>query len=213
MANLGSVLVRMGRPSEALPYYESAIQARPDNDKAFRGLGAALGALGRTDEAMTAVQRSLNLRADRPTSWALMGKLAKDSGDPQAAIDHLESALRIDPGLALARRDLFSIYREEGQTRASVEQLHQILQRSPGDFFALSRLAWIHATSSEPAYRDGPRALALALQACAGFDEPPAICLDTTAAVFAENRRFPEAIALTRRAIPMQDEGGSAPIP
>jgi tetratricopeptide (TPR) repeat protein len=152
---------------------------------------------------MVVLQRALDLRPDRPAAWALMGKLANASGDSQAAIRHLESALRIDPNLLLARRDLFSIYRERGETKHAIEQLHQILHLAPTDFFASTQLAWIHATSGDPAYRDGPRALMLAGQACRGVDDPPPICLDTTAAALAENRRFPEAMELTRRAIQM----------
>jgi len=193
-----------------VPRYESALQRWPSNDKALRGLAAALGALGRNAEAMAVLQRALDLRPDRPAAWALMGKLASASGDSQAAIGYLELALRIDPTLLLARRDLFSIYRERGETDRAIEQLRQILRLAPTDFFALTQLAWIHATSGDPAYRDGPRALMLAGQACGGFDELPPICLDTMAAALAENQRYAEAIELARRAIPVGDHGKAA---
>ncbi len=206
LANLGTAHLRSGRPTRALPYYRSAIRAKSDNDIALRGLGAALGALKRNEEAMAAVRRALDLRPDRPAAWALMGKLANASGDPQAAIGYLESALRIDPTSLRTRRDLYSIYRDQGRVNRAVEQLGQILQLAPADFFALSQLAWIHATSADSAHRDGFRALELARRACAGFADPSVICLDITAAALAEIRRFPEAIELTQRAISIGDQ-------
>jgi tetratricopeptide (TPR) repeat protein len=70
---------------------------------------------------------------------------------------------------------------------------------SPNNATALRRAAWILATN--PALRDGPEALALAVRALLLTHSQDAATLDTLAAAYAENRRFEDAIATARRAI------------
>ncbi len=71
----------------------------------------------------------------------------------------------------------------------------------PDNHEAYNALAWIHATSSNAAIRNGDEAVALATKACelTGFKKAEA--LDTLAAAYAEQGNFKKAVEYQTRAI------------
>ena len=60
-ANLGSVLLRLDRPAQALTAYEEAIARSPGLAALHRGAARALWRLGRVDAAHDAVLESIRL--------------------------------------------------------------------------------------------------------------------------------------------------------
>jgi tetratricopeptide (TPR) repeat protein len=66
---------------------------------------------------------------------------------------------------------------------------------------ALDGLAWILATSENPAFRNGTEAVGMAERACALTNRKDAQKLRTLAAAYAEAGRFPEAISTIQSAM------------
>ena len=70
-------------------------------------------------------------------------------------------------------------------------------------------LASIRATSSEPALRNGPEAIALATRACelTGYQDPTALLALSEG--YAEVGRFPDALSVAQRALAIAEEARS----
>ncbi|MCI5126085.1 MAG: rhomboid family intramembrane serine protease, partial [Candidatus Electrothrix sp. AR5] len=66
---------------------------------------------------------------------------------------------------------------------------------------AMNGIAWILATNSDPALRNGTEAIELALRACEKDGWKSAAYLDTLAAAYAEADKWDEAIATQQRAV------------
>lgn len=83
------------------------------------------------------------------------------------------------------------------------------LSYNPRQIPALNRLAWLLATSNEPALRDGKLALEHAsfMMQAPGVTENPSL-LGTLAAAYAAAGKFPEAVNTTLRAIAILDGRG-----
>ena len=79
----------------------------------------------------------------------------------------------------------------------------ETLKLEPDQPQACNNLAWILATSSDPALRDGAKALELASRAAGNSPKPGPVVLATLAAAYAEGRNFPQAIATAARALQM----------
>ncbi|MEM8726218.1 MAG: hypothetical protein AAGE86_11920, partial [Pseudomonadota bacterium] len=81
LLRLGSFLLYIGRPSEALPYIEAAIAKDPVFGRNYAMLSAAHFSLGNIDEALAAGERMVDL--GMPGMWLAMPLVAK--GENEAA--------------------------------------------------------------------------------------------------------------------------------
>jgi Flp pilus assembly protein TadD len=92
-AELGRLLVGMGRCATALPHLERAVGGMPQIAEPWFHLGRALLGLGRRDEGRKAVMHSLELRPDL-LFGAPHRELALDArahGEHEAAVEHLRN--------------------------------------------------------------------------------------------------------------------------
>jgi tetratricopeptide (TPR) repeat protein len=76
-----------------------------------------------------------------------------------------------------------------------------LIRRYPDLYWAHERQAWILATSPDPSYRDGPRAVAAALRAAELTKWNDAHVLSTLAAAYAEAGDFAKAVISQQRAL------------
>ena len=77
----------------------------------------------------------------------------------------------------------------------------QAIQVNPEDYACLSRLAWVYATEEDREYRNGERAVELALRAINLKEESEVDDLETLAAAYAEAEDFPQAMLFQQNAI------------
>ena len=82
-------------------------------------------------------------------------------------------------------------------------EYRQVLAVKPDQPEALNNLAWLLATCSDAAVRDGAEAVRLAEQACRLSGYKQARALGTLAAAYAEAGRFPEAVEAAQKSIEM----------
>src|SRR5206468_2705273 len=88
-----------------------------------------------------------------------------------------------------------------GSTREAASHLREAIRLSPDWPQPLNALAWLLATSPDPAVRDGERALRLAARAVELTASRNPQVLDTQAAAQAASGRFAAAVATERDAI------------
>jgi tetratricopeptide (TPR) repeat protein len=168
--NIGVVLQRKGQVDEAIAQFSKAVEAQPDYAEANDNHASALRAKSESPIAI-----------DTPAEM------------PREAIRlELESAM-----VHIVRGDAFL---RQGSVTAAIESYERALTIGSNELVPLQNLAWIYATSTQDAVRNGVRAQALAETAVrvSGGNDP--LVLRTLAAAQAENGDFESALATAERA-------------
>ena len=113
--NLGVFLTRYGRPGEALPHLERAVELRPNMAPAWLYLGEVQVELDRPDDAVRSYRRALALEPAFGRAYLALGRLlmgqdrraealrlwrhgAEHAQEPQAIVEALARAEAERPG-------------------------------------------------------------------------------------------------------------------
>jgi protein O-mannosyl-transferase len=168
--NIGVVLQRKGRIDEAIAQFSKAIEAQPDYAEANENHASALRV---KNEAAIAIEAP----AEKPR---------------EAIRLELETAT-----VHILRGDAFL---RQGAVSAAIESYERALATGSDELVPLQNLAWIYATSTQDAIRNGVRAQALAETAVRVSGGTDPLVLRTLAAAQAENGDFASALATAERA-------------
>ena len=106
VAEIGTALAAEGRPTEAIPYYQRALQLKPDYAMACVNWGVALGMQGKLDEAAAQLQQALQLNSRSAYAHYNLGLVLSKQGHTELAKAQFEQALRFDPTFVKARISL-----------------------------------------------------------------------------------------------------------
>ena len=99
-ANIGNVLLDLGRPEEALASYERALDLKPDFAGALNGRGNALLDLKRPERALASYERALAHQPDHVQALNNRGNALLDLLRPEQALASYEHALALAPDFA-----------------------------------------------------------------------------------------------------------------
>jgi Zn-dependent protease with chaperone function len=119
--------------------------------------------------------------------------------DPRVLESLLTKELRDrpeDPKILMA---LATLYQQREKYGPAQDLYEKILKKNPQNVLALNNLAWLLATSSDPAFFQPQKALILARKAAALKPEP--MILDTLAEAFWVNGRSDLALEITRQVL------------
>ena len=109
--DLGLVLARVGRLTEAHVEYQRALDRNPNHLDALNNLGVALASQGRLAEATDQFARLIALHPEDADAHANLGVVLIGTGAYDLATQQFREAVRIDPGHARARDGLREIER------------------------------------------------------------------------------------------------------
>jgi tetratricopeptide (TPR) repeat protein len=197
------------RDTESLWRY--TLSVTPDSDVAHVGLAGILFTDGRIDEAVDHYERALRLRDGNVAAHFGLARALAAQQKTDAAISHLQRALEIQPDYLGASNDLGVLFASKGDITDAIAAWRQTLKFDPDDPDANNNIAWVRATASDAALRDGREALELAQRALRfGRDNP--VVLRTLAAAQAENGQFGEAIRTCTRAEQLAEHNGDVGI-
>ncbi len=200
--NLGTALQAQGAVRDAIAAYRRAIELEPDYAEAHNNLGVLLEIAGDRAAGVAHYRRAIDVQPHQAGAHSNLANALVASGRLEEAVGHYRQALSSDPEGTETRVRLGRVLTQLGQRAAAVIEYRQALALSPSLASALLDLAWLLATSPEPALRDTAEAVALARRAASlsgvGPDHP--VVLDTLAAAYASDGRFDEAIETARRA-------------
>jgi tetratricopeptide (TPR) repeat protein len=195
----GNFFSNQGDMDEAIEYFKKASETEPDSANYHFALGNALLQSGQIDEAILQYQDALKIspndaQANNNIAYAFMKK-----GQPSQAIIYFQEALKNNPGYE-AYYNLADAFRRSGNAPQAIAGYQKAIDLQPGFIPAEKSLAWMLATCSDPALRDGARAVTLAEKAdqLAGGRDPG--ILRVLAAAYAEAGRFNEAVAAAKKA-------------
>ena len=119
---------------------------------------------------------------------------------PECA-DELKQAIAIDPKMDAAYSMLGDAQLSLRLPREALDTFGRAIARTPNAPIPLTRMAWILATSSNAAIRDGGRAVQYAEQAVTLTQGKDVSALDALSAAYAEAGRYEQALEAVRRAI------------
>ncbi len=206
--HLGNVLLGKGRAVEALPHLEAAALLKPKSAETQYNLGSALLQLGRLDAATECLRKAIELDPDLGDAHNNLGALLLGTGKVEAALPHLRRVCELQPGKAGAHANLGVALRMSGHAQEAMAAYERALAIEPNQLAALANLSWILATHSDPALRDGPRALELASKAAASEGGSHPVVLSSLAAAQAACGQFRDAETSLNQALRLVEAQG-----
>ncbi|MGA2265973.1 MAG: fused MFS/spermidine synthase [Phycisphaerae bacterium] len=117
----------------------------------------------------------------------------------KAAVGMFQGILEIMPNHPEANYQLGLLLYSQGQIRQAIEYCTRAVEAKPDWVDAMNSLAWMLATSPDPALRNGAKALSLAERVNQLVSNNAEI-LDTLAAALAETGQFDRAVSTARQA-------------
>jgi tetratricopeptide (TPR) repeat protein len=199
--NLGTALVAKGNVDEAILHCDRAVAMQPNDPDGQVSLGDALLAKKRIDEAIDHYQKAMAIRPDYFLAYYGLGRALLEKGELDSAIQYCRAALLIRPDDPDCHTVLAVALDQKGETAEAIQNYERAVEISPTSIPALTNLAWLLATSSNEALRDGNKAVKLAGQANQLLGGANPVVLRTLAAGYAETRQFAKAIEAAQAAI------------
>lgn len=130
---LTGMLTLKASPSKALPHFEEAVKASPDNSTYHYYYGSALMATKQYDQAAASLKKAVEINPKNGKAQLDLGKVLLISGSPQDAIKHLTIASK---GRSTKDSALYYLGLAQIQTKdytGAVGTLTQAGQLSPDD--------------------------------------------------------------------------------
>ncbi len=160
---------------------------------------------GNAEQAIVHYRRVLEIRPDVARIHNNLAQALASRGELDEAVMHLQKAVELQPDYAAAHVNLGAALYSQGQTRACVAQWRQAIELQPNNSALLCRLAWILATSADPAIRNGTEAVELANRTLQLSDGQAARKLDVLAAAQAESGHYAQAVQIANQVLVLAD--------
>ena len=119
----GVALIRLARPSEAIPQFEAELKLTPDDPDTQYNLAYALLETSQKDQALALLRTLLAAHPDHAQAQYQLGKELLASGNVVEAVPHLEAAARLDPQDDYIHYQLQAAYRKAGRTADADKEL------------------------------------------------------------------------------------------
>jgi tetratricopeptide (TPR) repeat protein len=131
--DIGLVYYYRERYDQAIPYFERAIQLKPDFAPAINGLGNAYSAQGNWDKAIEAYQKIIEDVFYGTPHFALsnMALAYFQKGDYVRAEKHFLEALKLSPDFVNALGGLATTYLAQGRYEEAVQKLERAVRKEP----------------------------------------------------------------------------------
>ena len=128
---LGALLQMKGDLQNAILYFNSALQLKPNYPQAHFNLGIALHEQGDLIAAIASYNSALQFKPNYPQAHNNLGNAHKKQGDLTAAIASYNSALQLKPNYPEALYNLGIALQEQGDLNAAITSINSALQLKP----------------------------------------------------------------------------------
>jgi tetratricopeptide (TPR) repeat protein len=193
--NLGIALLKKGDSQSAIAAFEKALSIQSSYPSAHYSLGMVLDDSGRIDEAIAHYEEAVHADPHFGEAYYLLGNDLFRASRIDDAIAAYERALQSRPAYPEVENNIGVALLNEGRTGEAIAHWETAVANGSDFVPALNNLAWVLAAFPEASIRNGDKALRLADRANELSRSKDPGVLRTLAAAYAENGRFPEAIA------------------
>jgi len=131
--NLAEATAGAGRPAEAIPLLEQALQLRPNFAEAENNLGDDLRLTGRPQEAIPHLRRALQLQRDFAPAHNNLGAALMLTGRPDEGMAEFRRAASLQPDYALPRFNLGLALANAGRAAEAVPEFAAAARLEPGN--------------------------------------------------------------------------------
>jgi protein O-mannosyl-transferase len=169
-------------------------------EPAYCNLAAMAEEEGRWDQAIDYYRRVLQVRPDFPQALNDLGVALQHQGRLEEAGAQFAAVMALDPRDGAAYANLASLRLKQNRPEEAIAQFRAAHRRTPYNPQVINNLAWLLATQTNAALRNGPEALALAERAATLTGRTNANVLGTLAAAYAELGQFTNAVAAALQA-------------
>ncbi|MEI7437205.1 MAG: tetratricopeptide repeat protein [bacterium] len=178
-----------------------SLASAPDYVATYMSLGYLKFEQGDLQGALTAYKKAAQIDPRCTETYYRLGGMYERLGQPANAEQAYRQALELSPGTARIYMNLGMLLYNAGRSQEAAPLLEQSICLDPSDNKAYALLAWILATSTNDALRNGKRAVELALHPVQGKGQNDPMREDTLAAAYAEDGSFQLAIQAAERAV------------
>lgn len=160
--NLGLAQASQGRYKDAIVSYRQAIAVSPKNGEAHLNLANALLSTGQFAEAVQHYRESIKFLSPTSATYHSLATALLSAGDADAALEYYQKVLALEPNSVVLHYNLGNALAQAGRTKEAVEAYERVLRlQGPGFAMveAVHNLAWVLATTTDDAVRNGKRAV------------------------------------------------------
>ena len=154
-------------------------------------------------------QQTIENTSNNHVAHAHLADLLLRQGRINDAISHCQEAVRIQPNDTDAQNNLGLALLQLGDEADAAIHFERSLASNPNNLNARCNLAWVLATSPDPSWRNGERAVELASSVAQGPGRGNPTVLRTLAVAYAEAGRFSDAIETAQQAIAIAKATGN----
>ncbi len=190
-----------GEADQALATWKEALAIAPNDPKVQNSLGMAYFIHGDVPEALEHLRQAILINPEFAEAHYNLGMSLLHLGHPGQALPELETGVTLEPRDASGEEAVAVVNDELGNSSEALDHWRKALAIEPRRSSALVGMAWLLATTPDPALSNGPEAIALATRAQDLSPEGDPIVLDTLAAAYAETGQFQEALTIANRAL------------
>jgi len=207
---LGRALQAEGKLGPALEHYRAAIQLRPSYASAWVNLGTALDASGDAPGALSSFEKATQAAPELVEAWVNLGSSLARAQRPAEAAAALDRALALDPDNpgALMNSALNDFLRGERPRAAAHFRRAATADPALRDDDQALMFAWLLATESDAAARDGELAGDIARKALERRGAQDVQALEVLAAAQAECGHFEAAVERAQAALAAAESNG-----